>query len=71
MNRPTLQAAALLELNRRRAEGRGVAVLIQQGECWRYRHRLLTASEATAFRESYRGQVVIVNRKSAPLPAWI
>lgn len=70
MNRPTLQAAAQLELNRRRAEGRGVAVLIQRGEQWRCRGRLLTAGEASAFRRTYRGPLVIVHLEAVPVPDW-
>ncbi len=64
-----LQARAALEIRRRRAEGGGVAVLVQQrADCWRYRDRILTDDEAEAIRKNYRGQLIVVHREPVPLP---
>ena len=64
-----VRAAAALELRRRRTEGNGVAVIFQDGELWRYRGQWLTQLEAAAFRKSFRGTLIVVNRAPAPLPA--
>lgn len=64
-----VQARAALELRRRQADGNGVAVIIQHGDGWRYRDQWLTGSQAAAFRKTYRGTLIVVNRAPAPLPA--
>lgn len=64
-----LQARAAVELRARRAEGHGVAVIIQDGDLWRYRGQWLTHVEAAAFRKSFRGKLIIVNRSPAPMLA--
>ena len=67
---PAVRAAAALELRRRLSEGSDrVAVIIQDGELWRYRGQWLTQLEAAAFRKSFRGTLIVVNRAPAPLPA--
>ena len=63
-----VQACALLELRRRQADGNGVAVIIQDGDLWRYRDQWLTDSQAAAFRKSFRGTLILVRRSPAPLP---
>ena len=66
---PALQARAALEIRRRRIEGHGVGVLVQQrADCWRYRDQQLTDAEAEAVRKNYRGQLIVVHRESLPLP---
>ena len=64
-----VQARALLELRRRQGEGNRVAVIIQDGELWRYRGQWLTDSQAAAFRKTFRGTLILVRRSPAPLPA--
>ncbi|GAB6049116.1 hypothetical protein JCM19379_29480 [Methyloparacoccus murrellii] len=64
-----VQARAALELRRRQADGNGVAVIIQDGDLWRYRGQLLTDDEAALVRRTFRGQMIVVNRSAAPLPA--
>ena len=66
---PAVRAAAALELRRRQADGNGVAVIIQDGELWRYRGQWLTKFEADAMRKTFRGTLIVVNRSPAPLPA--
>ena len=63
------RAAAALELRRRQADGNGVAVIIQDGELWRYRGQWLPQIEADAFRKTFRGTLILVRRSPAPLPA--
>lgn len=63
------RAAAALEIRRRRIEGNGVAVLVQQhANCWRYRDRILTDDEAEMVRRTHRGQLIVVHREPVPLP---
>lgn len=64
-----VQARAALELRRRQADGNGVAVIIQDGDLWRYRGQWLTHVETAAFRKTFRGTLIMVNRSLAPLPA--
>ena len=65
-----VQARALLELRRRQASGvNSVAVIIQDGELWRYRGQWLTQLEADALRKTFRGTLIVVRRSPAPLPA--
>ncbi len=65
-----LQARAALELRRRLSEGSDrVAVIIQDGDLWRYRAQWLTQVEADALRKTFRGTLIVVRRSPAPLPA--
>ena len=63
-----VQARAALELRRRQADGNGVAVIIQDGDLWRYRGQWLTHLETEALRKTFRGTLIVVTRAPAPLP---
>ena len=67
-----VQARAALELRRRLSEGSdriGVLVRTNNANGWRWRGDIITDDEAALVRRSFRGQLVIVNRSPAPLPA--
>ena len=67
-----IQARAALELRRRQAEGSdriGVLVKAIDGNGWRWRGERINDDEAAQVRRTFRGQLVIVNRSPAPLPA--
>lgn len=66
------RARAALELRRRQAEGSdriGVLVKANDGNGWRWRGDIISDAAAAQVRRSFRGQLVIVNRSPAPLPA--
>jgi hypothetical protein len=67
-----IQARATLELRRRLASGaNSVAVLVKcySGAGWRWKGDTITDAEAAHVRRTWRGQLIIVNRSPAPLPA--
>ena len=64
-----VQAAAELERRKRLAGGNRVAVIIQYGDCWRYRDQLLDDAQAAELRRNWRGTWVTVHRIKMPLPA--
>ena len=66
------RAAAALELRRRQADGSdrvGVLVRGYAGNGWRWRGDIISDDEAAQVRRAFRGQLVIVNRSPAALPA--
>lgn len=66
------RAAAALELRRRQADGSNrVGVLVRGYDCngWRWKGDIISDDEAAQVRRSFRGQLVIVNRAPAVLPA--
>lgn len=66
-----IRAAAELERRVRAREGNRVGVLVRahDGVSWNWRGERITDAEAARVRRSFRGQLVIVNRAPAPLPA--
>ncbi|RQW79776.1 MAG: hypothetical protein EHM62_06190 [Methylococcus sp.] len=67
-----IQARAALELRRRQASGaNSVAVLVKSfdGNGWRWKGDIITDKQADAVRRTWRGQMVIVTRSPAALPA--
>ena len=67
-----IQARAALELRRRQVDGSdriGVLVKPNNANGWRWRGDIISDDEAALVRRSFRGQLVIVNRAPAPLPA--
>ena len=68
----SVQARAQLELRRRQASGaNSVAVLVKavDGQGWRWKGGTITDAEAETVRRTWRGQLIVVNRSPAPLPA--
>lgn len=66
-----IRAAAELERRARARDGNRVGVLVRtnDGNGWRWRGERITDDAAAQVRRQFRGQLVIVNRSPAPLPA--
>lgn len=66
----SLQAAAELERRARcAADNRRIGVLFQRGSGWEFRGQSLSADEAAALRRSWRGKLVVVERRPT-IPSW-
>lgn len=65
------RAAAELERRARARDGNRIGVLVRTNDAngWRWRGDIISDDEAALVRRSFRGQLVIVNRAPAPLPA--
>lgn len=66
-----IRAAAELERRARARDGNRIGVLVRTNDAngWRWRGDIISDDEAALVRRSFRGQLVIVNRLPAPLPA--
>ena len=66
-----IRAAAELERRARARDGNRIGVLVKTNDAngWRWRGDIISDDEAALVRRSFRGQLVIVNRAPAPLPA--
>lgn len=68
----SVRAAAALELRARQASGMnaiGVLIRSHDGVGWRWRGDTISDDEAALIRRAFRGQMIVVNRSPAPLPA--
>lgn len=68
-----IRAAAELERRARARDGNRIGVPVKTNDAngWRWRGDIISDDEAALVRRSFRGQLIVVERKPGQLPASI